>query len=32
MPRIIAPITALAVMTTERTSAPRKLGLVNTVL
>jgi len=31
-PRIMATITAVAVMTTERTSAPRKAGLVNTAL
>jgi len=31
-PRIMATITAVAVITTERTSALRKAGLVNTVL
>ena len=31
-PRIMATITALAVMTTDRTSAPRNAALVKTVL
>ena len=31
-PRIMATITAVTVMTTDRTSAPRNAGLVNTAL